>query len=112
MAVTQKARVFEFARNDKLIAEHPCAEIKRIAYQQPALPRSTWTRCASSIDWLRQHCSEQIANYMQFVFFIGLHTSEATCLRWAKINFRKKEMLLDGATVYDEESNITNTSVA
>jgi integrase len=43
------------------------------------------------------------------MFFSGLRTSEGIALRWGDIDFQKREMLIDGANVYDEESDTTKT---
>jgi integrase len=44
-------------------------------------------------------------------FFTGLRTSEAISLKWGGVDFAKKEFKVDGANVYDEETDTTKTGV-
>ncbi|WP_162244839.1 site-specific integrase [Massilia sp. Leaf139] len=101
--------VFEFARLDKLIKDNPCAEVKRAGYQKPAPDPFDLGEVNAILGHLREHRSEQILNFVQLMFFTGLRTSEGIALRWADIDFRKKEVLIDGANVYDEEADTTKT---
>jgi len=101
--------VFEFARLDKLIKDNPCAEVKRAGYQKPAPDPFDLNEVHAILAHLRKHRPEQIANFVQVMFFTGLRTSEGIALRWGDIDFRKREALIDGANVYDEESDTTKT---
>jgi integrase len=101
--------VFEMARLDKLISENPCAEVKRAGYQGPAPDPFDLEEVHQIIGYLRAHRHDQVANFVQFMFFTGLRTSEGIALQWGDIDVRKREMLIDGANVYDEETDSTKT---
>lgn len=101
--------VFEYARLDKLIAENPCAEVARAGYQKPPPDPFDMREAQQIIAHIRERRHDQVANFVQFMFFTGLRTSEGIALRWGDIDFQKKEMLIDGANVYDEESETTKT---
>lgn len=101
--------VFEFARLDKLIKENPCSEVKRAGYQKPAPDPFDLGEVRAILEHLREHRPEQVLNFVQVMFFTGLRTSEGIALRWSDIDFRKREVLIDGANVYDEESDTTKT---
>lgn len=59
---------------------------------------------------LATHRPEQILNFVELMFYSGLRTSEGIGLRWRNIDFRAKEMLIEGGNVYDEETDTTKTS--
>jgi len=101
--------VFEFARLDKMIKENPCAEVKRAGYQKPAPDPFDLAEVHVILAHLVEHRSEQVLNFVQLMFFTGLRTSEGIALRWPDVDFRKKEVLIDGGNVYDEESDTTKT---
>lgn len=101
--------VFEFARLDRLIQENPCADVKRAGYQKPVADPFDLSEVQAILEHLGNHRPEQILNFVQLMFFSGLRTSEGIALRWADIDFRKKEMLIHGANVYDEETAETKT---
>ena len=101
--------VFEFARLDKLIKDNPCAEVKRAGYQKPGPDPFDLGEVHAILGHLREHRPEQILNFVQVMFFTGMRTSEGIALRWSDIDFRKREVLIDGANVYDEEADSTKT---
>jgi integrase len=101
--------VFELARRDKLITENPCDEVERAGYQKPAPDPFDVREAQQIIAHIRERRHTQVANFVQFMFFTGLRTSEGIALRWGDIDLQKKEMLIDGANVYDEESETTKT---
>ncbi|HEX8610221.1 MAG TPA: site-specific integrase [Telluria sp.] len=101
--------VFEFAKRDKLITENPCEEVARAGYQRPGPDPFDLAEAHQILDHLRAHRDEQILNFVQLMFFSGLRTSEGIALKWGDIDFQKKEMLIDGANVYDEEADSTKT---
>lgn len=104
-------QMFEFARKDKLIAENPCAEVERVTYQKPKPDPFSQEEAEVIMAHVRKHYGEQVGNYMQFMFYAGLRTSEAINLRWGNVDFRKRVVKVDGANVYDEESDSTKTGV-
>ena len=105
-------QVFEFARRDKLIAENPCDEVARAGYQKPKPDPFDLDEVGQILTHLKEHQGEQILNLVQLIFFTGLRTSESIALQWKNVDFRKGEMLIDSANVYDEESDSTKTSTA
>ena len=105
-------QIFEFARRDKIISENPCEEIARAAYQKPKPDPFDMGEINAILAYLKEHRPEQILNFVQVMFFTGLRTSEGIALQWGNVDFRKREILIDSATVYDEESDSTKTSTA
>ena len=105
-------QVFEFARRDKMIAENPCDEVSRAGYQKPKPDPFDLDEVGQILTHLKEHQGEQILNLVQLIFFTGLRTSESIALQWKNVDFRKGEMLIDSATVYEEESDSTKTSTA
>lgn len=101
--------VFEFAKRDKLIPDNPCEEVSRAAYQKPAPDPFDLQEAHQIVAHLREHRHEQVANFVQMMFFTGLRTSEGIAIRWGDIDFQKRELVVDGANVYDEESDSTKT---
>jgi integrase len=102
-------QMFEFARRDKLIASNPCEEVARAPQQKPAPDPFDIGEVHQILAHLRAHRPEQILNFVQAMFFSGLRTSEGIALRWGDIDFQKREALIDGANVYDEETDTTKT---
>lgn len=102
-------QVFAFAKRDKLIDHNPCDDIDRVSYQRPEPDPFSLDETFIILDFLNRRESEQILNYEQLKFFSGLRTSEAVGLKWANIDFNRREMLIDASTVYDEEGD-TKTS--
>lgn len=101
--------VFEFARKDKLIKDNPCEEVARAGYQRPGPDPFDQEEAYQIIDHLRAHRHDQVANFVQLMFFTGLRTSEGIALKWGDVDFQKREILIDGANVYDEEADSTKT---
>lgn len=101
--------IFDFAKRDKIIATNPCEEVARAPYQKPPPDPFDLGEVDVILSHLRAHRPEQVLNFVQVMFFTGLRTSEGIALKWANIDFRKKEMLIEGANVYDEETDTTKT---
>jgi integrase len=101
--------VFEYARKDNLIKKNPCDEIKRAGYQKPPPDPFELQEVHVILAHLERHRPEQIWNFVQMMFFTGLRTSEGLALRWGDIDFKKREAMIDGANVYDEETDETKT---
>ena len=105
-------QIFEFARRDKIISGNPCEEIARSTYQKPKPDPFDIGEINAILSHLKVHRPEQILNFVQLMFLTGLRTSEGIALQWGNVDFRKREMLIDSATVYDEESDSTKTATA
>ncbi len=105
-------QVFEFARKDKLISANPCDEVERVSYQKPKPDPFTLAEANLILASIQAHYHEQVLNFVQFMFFTGLRTSEGIALKWGHVDFQRKEALIEQANVYDEESDSTKTSVA
>ncbi|MCY0913218.1 site-specific integrase [Massilia antarctica] len=101
--------VFEYAVRDKLIQSNPCENVERAKYQKPPPDPFDMSEVNLILDELRAHRPEQLLNFVQTMFFTGLRTSEGIALKWENIDFRKKEMKIEGANVYDEEVDTTKT---
>lgn len=106
------SQVFEFALADRLITVDPTTEIKRRPLQKASPDPFSPAEINSIIDYLRIHRDEQIANLCDFMAFTGLRTSEAIALKWSNVEFEDgtpMRAVIDGANVYDEESDSTKT---
>jgi integrase len=102
-------QMFEYARRDKLIVGNPCEEVERAPEQKPTPDPFDIGEVHQILAHLRSRRPEQTLNFVQVMFFSGLRTSEGIALRWGNIDFQKREMLIDGANVYDEETETTKT---
>lgn len=105
-------QVFEFARKDKIIEVNPCEEIERVSYQKPAPDPFTLGEANQILASIQEHYPDQVYNFTQFMFFTGLRTSEGIALEWGHVDFSRKEIQIEQANVYDEESDSTKTSVS
>lgn len=106
------SQVFEFAVADRLVTVDPTVEIKRRPLQKSAPDPFSQDEINCIIDHLRMHRDEQIANFVEFSSFTGLRTSEALALKWSNIEFehgKPVRAVIEGANVYDEESDSTKT---
>ena len=104
--------VFDLAKRDKHIAENPCDAIKRQEVQTKET-RSVYARRGGPDPGAPEgEATGTDYNFVQFMFFTGLRTSEGLALRWKNIDFRSGEMHVEGGNVYDEESDTTKTSEA
>jgi integrase len=106
------SQVFEFALADRLITVDPTTEIKRRPLQKAVPDPFSQDEINSIIKYLREHRDEQIANFVEFLSFTGLRTSEALALKWSTIEFedgKPVRAVIEGANVYDEESDSTKT---
>jgi len=104
--------VFELARIDKHIAENPCVAIEAKKYQKKKPDPFSLEEARLIVAHLKEQRPEQTYNFVELMFFSGLRTSEGIGLQWSCIDFRKKEMLIEGGNVYDEETDTTKTSQA
>jgi integrase len=103
---------FEPAKHDKYITENPCDEIERKEVQKRNPDPFSLQEIGLILAHLQTHRPEPILKFVQLMCFAGLRTSEGIGLRWADIDFRAKEMLIEGGNVYDEETDTTKTSKA
>lgn len=101
---------FELAKHDKHIAENPCDGIEPKEVQRRPPDPFSQDEVREILNHLAQHRPEQTYNFVQLMFYSGLRTSEGIGLRWENIDFRAKEMLIEGGNVYDEETDTTKTS--
>lgn len=101
--------VFEYARGDGVIAANPCATIERVKHQAPPPDPFTQDEVELILETLRVHYDEEIVDFVEFMFFSGLRTSEALYLKWKNIDWNKEEFLVEGANVYSEERDQTKT---
>lgn len=104
--------VFELARIDKHIAENPCEAIETKKYQKKKPDPFSLEETSMIVAHLKEHRPEQTYNFVELMFFSGLRTSEGIGLQWSCIDFRKKEMLIEGGNVYDVDIDTTKTSEA
>jgi integrase len=101
---------FELAKHDKHIVENPCDAIAMKEVQRAPPDPFTMDEVREVLAHLERHRPAQILNFVQLMFFSGLRTSEGIGLRWEQIDFRRREMLIAGGNVYDEETDTTKTS--
>jgi integrase len=103
---------FDFARRDRLISENPCDDIERTSHQRKKPDPFSQEEAEQIISALRARYGEQIGNFYEVQFFTGLRTNEGLGLKWPNIDLQKREVLVEGGIVYDEETEATKTSVA
>lgn len=103
--------VFELAVRDELISENPCSKIERSGYQKPIVDPFDLNEVHLILNNLAQHRPEQTWNFVQFMFFTGLRTSEGLALKWSNVDFWKREALIESANVYNVQTNETKTNV-
>lgn len=103
-------RMFEFARKDGLIKVNPCEEIERVSHQRKKPDPFSLDEADQIIAALGEKYGPQIGSFYEMQFFSGLRTNEAIGLRWENVDFRRREMLVEGGIVYDEETDETKTS--
>jgi integrase len=103
---------FALAKRDGHIAQNPCDGIAPKDVQRPAPDPFSQDEVREVLAHLARHRPPQIHNFVQLMFYSGLRTSEGIGLRWENVDFRAKEMLIEGGNVYDEETDTTKTSKA
>lgn len=103
---------FELAKRDKNIVENPCDRIEPKDVQKRPPDPFSQDEVREILVHLTKHRPAQIHNFVQLMFYNGLRTSEGIGLRWENVDFRAKEMLIEGGNVYDEEIDTTKTSKA
>lgn len=103
-------RMFEFARKDGLIKVNPCEEIERVSYQRKKPDPFSLDEAEQIISAITEKYGQQIGNFYEMQFFAGLRTNEGIGLRWDNVDLRRREILVEGGIVYDEETDETKTS--
>jgi integrase len=101
---------FEMAKHDKHIDENPCAAIASKEVQSSPPDPFAQDEVREILAHLASHRPQQILNFVELMFYSGLRTSEGIGLRWENVDFRAKEMLIEGGNVYDEETDTTKTA--
>jgi integrase len=104
--------VFELAVRDKQIPANPCDGLDYGKVQKKKPDPFTQDEVRLILAELVARYPEPIANFVQFQFYTGLRTSEGIALDWANVDFNRREILVDCALVYEEESDSTKTMVS
>lgn len=102
--MTPLRAIFDQAVDDGLIDRNPCDKIKvqRFASNQV---KSDYKIDPFSMDEIQLllgaawKYNEAWADYFQFALFSGLRVSELYALEWSKVDWNKKEILIDKAVV-------------
>lgn len=105
-------RFFTFCVKSGYLSENPAEGLEKGNVQKKKPDPFATEEVGLILDHLKANHPPQIHNYVEFLFFTGLRTSEAIALQWTDIDFRKKEMLIERAMVYEDESDSTKTSKA
>lgn len=79
---------FDLAKRDGYIAANPCDGIALTGVQCRAPDPFSQDEVGLILSYLAQHRPPQIVNFVQFMFFSGLRTSEGIGLRWENVDFR------------------------
>jgi integrase len=90
--------------------ESPCDAIASKEVQRPPPDPFAQDEVREILAHLARHRPQQILDFVELMFYGGLRTSEGIGLRWEDIDFRAKEMRIEGGNVYDEETDTTKTS--
>lgn len=106
------SRVFDFAAKDKLIKENPCGGIERQKSQKKKPDPFTQEEAEQIIAALKSRYGEEVATFYELQFFGGFRTNEGIGLRWDNVDFQRREILVEGGIVYDEETDSTKTAVS
>jgi integrase len=101
--------VFELAVLDTQIPANPCKGLKYADVQKKKPDPFTQEEVRMILAELLAKYDAQIHNIYQFQFYAGLRTSEVIALKWSKVDFNKKTILIDSVNVYDEEQDSTKT---
>jgi integrase len=105
-------RVFELALADDLIKKNPCEKIEAATWQQKAPDPFTLAEADRIIASLLERYPQQVGNYVEFMFFSGLRTSEGMGLEWDRVDLNARTVHVDKGYVYDEMVDSTKTSNA
>lgn len=105
-------RMFEFARKDGLIKVNPCEEIERASHQRKKPDPFTKEEADQIIAALKSRYGEEVATFYEIQFFGGFRTNEGIGLKWSNVDFQRREILVEGGIVYDEETDSTKTAVS
>ncbi|MFK0570338.1 tyrosine-type recombinase/integrase [Endozoicomonas sp.] len=87
---------------DRVISENPVRQLNldsiiTIESRQSEFQVDPFTE--EEIAILLDHMGEQVRNLFQFAFYTGMRTSELIALKWEKIDFVNREILVDEAMV-------------
>lgn len=104
--------VFELAVRDKQISANPCEGLEYGKVQKKKPDPFTQDEVRLILVELMARYPQPIVNFVQFQFYTGLRTSEGIALDWANVDFNRREILVDCALVYEEESDSTKTMVS
>lgn len=102
-------RMFEFARKDGLIKANPCEEIERVSHQRKKPDPFSMEEADQIIAAITEKYGEGIGNFYETQFYSGLRTNEGIGLKWDNVDLRRREILVEGGIVYDEETEETKT---
>lgn len=105
-------KVFDFAARDKIIPFNPCADIDRLPMQRKKPDPFSIDEAEKIIAAILDRYGEEVAAFYEIQFFGGFRTNEGIGLRWSNIDFQRREILIEGGIVYDEETESTKTSVS
>jgi integrase len=105
-------RMFEFARKDGLVKVNPCEEIERASHQRKKPDPFTLEEAERILAALKDRYGDEVATFYEIQFFAGFRTNEGIGLKWDNVDFQRKEILVEGGIVYDEETDSTKTAVS
>jgi integrase len=105
-------QVFEFAAKDRLIRANPCADIDRPKGQKKKPDPFTLEEAEQIIAALSTRYGEEVSTFYEIQFFGGFRTNEGIGLKWDNVDFKRREILVEGGIVYDDETDSTKTAVS
>lgn len=103
--------IFELALAEELIAKDPSEKVKQQPHQAPKPDPFDRDEMELMLAHIAKAYPEPVLNYYEFAFCTGLRPSEEIIARWSKVDWRKKTIHIDAASVLGVEKD-TKTHTA
>lgn len=102
----------QLAADDGLIDINPAASIKAFSHQQPPVDPFTAEERDIILGYFARRGPEVVHNYLQFMFWTGLRTSEGLGLHWPQVGLATKTVLVREGLVEGTQTDRTKTGAA
>jgi integrase len=101
-AVSVLRMVFEYAKQERLIAESPAEKLGHQKSQKAPPDPFSVAEMRKILEWLQKHSKAQTYHYFCFAFFSGLRTSEILALQWERVDLNAGLVRVNEALVLGE----------